>query len=99
MDKQTKCNNCNTVFSARSNRPFSFYDLPAEQKVWPLPALDNMMMELKNFNIVKCPHCGNQFRTKELKILGMFSPLGFLIFVIVFDLLIALFGYFQVIKK
>jgi hypothetical protein len=99
MDKQSKCNNCNMHFPLRSNRPFAFDALPAEEKTWPLPALDHMLKELRYFNLVKCPHCGNQFRTKELRILGLFSPLGFLIFVVVFDLLIVLFGYFQAIKK
>lgn len=75
-----------------------FDSLPKEEKMWPSPALENMHKEWWNFNIVKCPQCGNQFRTKELKLLGVFSPMGLLVFVISFDISLVLYFIFVVLK-
>ena len=91
-DKLVRGINCDKSFDPRNNRAFVFDALPNEEKLWPSPALENMHKEWWNFQIVKCPQCGSQFRTRELKLLGIFSPTGLLVFVIAF--ILSLISYF-----
>ena len=98
-NKLIKCSNCNSVFDAEENRLFVFSKLPVEEKRWPYPGFANVVKEGINYNIVKCPKCGNKFKTKKLKLLYVFSPLGLVIFIAVFKIFIALYLYIAFIKK
>ena len=98
-NKQIKCNSCNGVFDAEENRLFVFSKLPLEEKRWPYPGFANILKEGMNFNIVKCPRCGNKFKTNKLKLLYVFSPLGLFVFVAIFKIFIALYFYMAFIKK
>lgn len=98
-DKNIKCDNCNSIFDADENRFFIFSKLSLEEKHWPSPGFSNILKEWMNYNIVKCPTCGNKFKASELRLLFLFSPLGLLGFVIVLNILILLYFYSAFMKK
>ena len=97
--KRISCANCKNTFDPENNRAFVFSKLPLEEQMWPMPALDNMLKELKSFNVVKCPQCGSVFKSNASRILNIFSPIGFLLFAIVFIILIGIFSYFLLLGK
>jgi uncharacterized C2H2 Zn-finger protein len=98
-NKLIKCNNCNSVFDAGENRLFVFSKLASEDKHWPYPGFANIIKEGINYNLVKCPKCGNKFKTNRLKLLYVFSPLGLFVFIAIFKVFIALYFYVAFIKK
>jgi len=97
--KEIYCVKCGNMFDPKTNRAFIFPKLPPEEQIWPLPALENMHKELKNFNIVKCPKCGSEFKSNKSRILFVFSPMGYLIFSIAFIMLFVLYVILFVVKK
>ena len=97
--KKISCVKCGNLFDPRANRAFIFSKLPPEEKIWPFPALENMHKELRNFNILKCPKCGGEFKSNKSRILYIFSPLGYLTFSIAFIIAFVLYVIFFVVKK
>lgn len=94
-NKQIKCHECNSDFDAKDNRFFVFSKLHSSERRWPVPGILNILKEWMNYNVVKCPACGAIFKTKELKLLYIFSPLGLLMFIIIIDILIIIYLYIE----
>lgn len=65
MTELETCTGCSTRFDARS-----------ALVSWGLPPFFNMFTASGVSLLVRCPHCGRQFRSRKIRFFGFLSPNG-----------------------
>lgn len=94
---ESVCPKCTDKFNPSCNRIYDLSFLPEEKKKWPWTFYYGMK-EFENYQIVRCPSCGNVFSEKQLKLFGHFSPLQAMILAGVLGLAFILYFYLAVVK-
>lgn len=88
--KYTTCQRCSKTFEIDKNRACKI------EQSWFFDA----MTQFENFNIVRCPECGNVFKVSEARLFGVFkSPYAVFVLTSILGLLIILISYFLFFKK
>ncbi len=68
------CIRCRKPFDAKTNRVYELQKQATEGNPRPAVTLLNAIKEFENYQLVKCPSCGEVFNAHNLKVLGFFSP-------------------------
>ena len=79
---------CGKQFEGNKHRAYAFSQLPSKEQQWPFPAFSNILKEFTNYQIVKCPNCGNEYRDKSLKLFFFLSPTQMLVLMLFFNVAI-----------